>query len=256
MRYGFRGWYFMKKTKRRKKQRKKILKFLNTYAAIITIFVSILAFLFNGIIKYYQKSISTEFSMQYITVNINSDNWVEEIQKDDHISSYLEELKAPTINNDINKVLYEYGDKVNGYYVTYLIIEQVKDVEALDVKINFKKYGEARALDQKEINDLKIDKSIEEEVSEKIDYPIKKNDSLKVPISICKPSNEYETYPSDCYYVEYEGVSIEYRNKYLFSKREVPIREYLEHNVIIDGEVVTGRGSTASPSENKPWYLK
>ena len=25
---------------------------------------------------------------------------------------------------------------------------------------------------------------------------------------------------------------------------------------IIDGEVVTGRGSTASPSENKPWYLK
>ena len=194
--------------------------------------------------------------MQYITVNINSDNWVEEIQKDDHISSYLEELKAPTINNDINKVLYEYGDKVNGYYVTYLIIEQVKDVEALDVKINFKKYGEARAIDQKEINDLKIDKSIEEEVNEKIDYPIKKNDSLKVPISICKPSNEYETYPSDCYYVEYEGVSIEYRNKYLFSKREVPIREYLEHNVIIDGEVVTGRGSTAIPSENKPWYLK
>ena len=246
----------MKKAKKRKKQKRKIIKFLNTYATIITIVVSILAFLFNGIIKYYQKSISTEFSMQYLTVNINSNNWVREIQNDNHVSSYLEVLKSPTINNDINKLLYKYGNKVNGFFFFFLIIEQTKDVEALDVRINFKKYGKAKSLDKERITDLKINKYLETDVSEVINYPVKKNDILKIPISLCKSSNEYETYPSDCYYVEYEGISIEYRNKYLFSKREIPIRKYLEHNVIIDGEVVTGKGSSTIPNENKAWYLK
>lgn len=37
---------------------------------------------------------------------------------------------------------------------------------------------------------------------------------------------------------------ITYENKYLFSKRKIPIREYIEHDVIVDGESITGKGSS------------
>ncbi|MCI8346687.1 MAG: hypothetical protein HFJ12_01900 [Bacilli bacterium] len=53
-----------------------------------------------------------------------------------------------------------------------------------------------------------------------------------------------------------QPVSIEYRNKYLFSKRTIPIREYIEHDVIIDGEVITGKGSSYVEEDKKEWYLK
>lgn len=46
---------------------------------------------------------------------------------------------------------------------------------------------------------------------------------------------------NNCYYLKLEPISIKYKNKYLMST----IREYIEQNVIIDGDVVTGKGSTA-----------
>lgn len=49
----------------------------------------------------------------------------------------------------------------------------------------------------------------------------------------------------DIKYSALESISIKYKNKYLMSKREVPIRGYIEQNVIIDGDVVTGKGGTA-----------
>ena len=245
-----------KKAKNKKQNKYKLKKFLKDYAVIIPIFASALAFLLNAGIKYYQKSISTEFQMQYLTVNINSDNWVKNIHDEQHVSSYLDVLKVPTLNNEINKLLYEYPKKVKGYYVTYLIITQTEDVEALDVTINFKQYGKAKSLKEKNLSDLEIDKNTSNDISEKIDYPFNKNETLKIPISICKTYDEYHVYPSDCYYLQFEPISIEYKNKYLFSKRNIPIREYLEHNVIIDGEMITGKGGVVDIEDEKAWYLK
>lgn len=80
-------------------------------------------------------------------------------------------------------------------------------------------------------------------ISKKINYPFPKGEKLKIPISICKNNNEYTLELTNCYYLQYKPTSIEYKNKYISSKRKVPIRDYIEKNVIIDGEVITGKGS-------------
>ena len=80
-------------------------------------------------------------------------------------------------------------------------------------------------------------------ISKTIDYPFPKEETLKIPISLCKNYNEYSFDLTKCYYLKYEPISIEYNNKYLFSKQNIKIREYKEHTVIMDGEPMGGKGS-------------
>ena len=65
-----------KKKYENKKRAKKILKLLRDNATLITILITFLAALLNGILAYYRKSCSTEFYFQYLTVNIDQEDWV------------------------------------------------------------------------------------------------------------------------------------------------------------------------------------
>lgn len=245
-----------KVSKRKQKKKKKILTILKEYAGIITIGVSILAGSLNLIANYVEKASSTEFYMQYITVKIDSENWLNEYQNKIDSSTYLTALKAPTLNNELNQLLYQHKDKVIDYFITYLVIEQRDKNPALDVKLNFKQYGISSSLDNKALSDIPIDQKTSEKVKRSIKYPFPQGEQLKIPLSICTLENESSTYPKECYYIKLKPISIEYKNKYLFSKRKIPIREYLEHNVIVDGEVVTGRGGPYIEEEPQKWYLK
>lgn len=244
----------MKKKKYKKK--KSLLKIMKEYAAVITIGMTILAFLLNAMINYYRKCSSTEFYFHYLTLNIEDENWVKNYQKKENILPYHQELKAPTLNNKINKLLYQYPHQTKGYFVNYLIIKQIGKSTATDIKINFKQFGNSKSLENKNLTDYPINKKKHKLISKKIEYPFPKEETLKIPLSICKSQNKYTTTPTDCYYIMLQPVSIEYRNKYLFFKRTIPIREYIEHDVIIDGEVITGKGSSYVEEDKKEWYLK
>lgn len=234
----------MNKKKSNKKKKKSLLKFLKDYAAVITIFISILAFLINGIIYYYNKINDTYFSFYYLSVKIDTDNFVHEYQQSDYGGSYYHKfLQAPTLNNNLNKLLYKDPKKVKNYFITYLIIEQNGNIDAQNVKINFKQYGKTQSLNNKNLNSVPVNKKIKSNISEKINYPFPKGEILKIPISICKNHNDYTMTLEDCYYIELKPTSIEYNNKYLFSKKNIPIRGYVDKNVIIDGKVALGKGS-------------
>lgn len=247
----------MKKKKYKKKKKKSLLKFLKEYAAVITIGMTILAFLSNGIINYYKKASSTEFYFHYLSLNIDDENFIKNYQKEDYAPHNHKEIVAPTINNEINKLLYKYPDKTMSYFITYLIIEQTSEVQAEDISIKFKQYGSAKSLKNTELSSFPIsEKQNKGKIkTKKIQYPFPKGETLKIPISICKNRDEFTTDLKDCYYIKIEPISIEYKNKYLFSKRNVPIRGYIEHDVIIDGELVTGKGGIPLDDE-KEWYLK
>lgn len=233
----------MKKKKSNKKKKKSWLKFLKDYAAVITIFISILAFVINGIIYYFNKINDTEFYFEYLSVKIDTDNFVKEYQQTNYGGYHHNALQAPTLNNDINKLLYKNPKKVKNYFITYLIIEQSGKVDAQNVKINFKQYGKTKSLDNIDLNSIPVNKKIKTNISKTINYPFPKGEILKVPISICKNSNDYTMELKDCYYIELKPISIEYNNKYLFSKRKIPIRDYIGRDVIIDGQSIMGKGS-------------
>lgn len=236
----------MKKKKYNKnKKKKKFLKIIKEYAAVITIGMTILAFITNCIINYYKKASKTWFDFQYLTVQIKTDDFIKEYQQSNYGGFYHELLLSPTFNNELNQLLYKNPEKAVDYFITYLIIEQKDSIEAEDVKITFKQYGEANDLSNKELDEFPINKKDGKNISNKIKYPFPKGERLKIPISICKNNNSYTMRQNNCYYLKLEPISIRYKNKYLMSKREVPIRGYIEQNVIIDGDVVTGKGGTA-----------
>jgi len=243
----------VKKSKYKKKKKQKFLKFLKDYATIITIGITILAAIFNAIIQYYEKTESTEFVFQYITVNISDENWITEYQEHFKENFFSNDLKSPTLNNSLNKALYLYPEKMKGYFLTYLVIEQKQKYDALNVKLNFQQYVSAESLEQGTMNELALETEDYRNIMEEIEYPFPQGEKLKIPISICQ--TQYATDFGDCYYMKLIPISIEYKNKYWFSKREIQIRPYIEHNVIIDGEVVSGKGSTQE-EESRPWYLK
>lgn len=247
----------MKKKKYKKKKKKSLLKILKEYAAVITICMTILAFILNGLISYYKKASSTEFYFQYLSLMVDDENFVKNYQKDEYAPYNRREIESPTINNDINKLLYQYPNKVKGYFITYLIMEQKSNVQAEDVSIEFKQYGDSKSLKNNEISDFPI--SLKDDSwqtkTKKIEYPFPKGEILKIPISICRNQDMMTADLKDCYYMKMEPISIKYKNKYLFSKREIPIRGYIEHDVIIDGEMVTGKGGI-SYEEEKGWYRK
>lgn len=229
--------------KYKKKKKNKVLKFLKEYASVITIGMTLLAVIGNGIIAYYKKSSETEFYFEYLTVKIDNDNWVKNYQEKNK-NLYLEkELKAPTMNNELNKLLYKYPKKVKNYFITYLIVSQKGNIPATDIKINFKEYKNKKSLKEKELSDCLITKKSETKKEERIAYPFPKNEYIKIPIALCESEDEYSAYPKKCYYIALKPTSIEYRNKYLLSKRKVAIRKYLSYNIIIDGELMGGKGS-------------
>lgn len=227
-----------------KKKQKKILKLLKEYSSVIMIGITLFAFIPNGIIWYYQKIHSTEFFITYLTVYIDSDDWVKTYTEKNGKNALYSDLVSPTINNSIQRLLYEEPEKLKGYYVTYLIVTQTGETEASNVTLHFKQYGEEDDISKKELSDFKVSKkSNSKMISKKIQYPFPEGEQIKVPISICEADNYYATRSKTCYYIQLEPISIEYENKYLFSKRNEKIRPYSEDSVIIDGEIVTGKGS-------------
>lgn len=235
-----------KKTKRKKKKNntnKSIAKFIKNNSTIITIIVSITAILFPYILNFLEKSLDTEFKFSYLTIRIDDTNYLEDLKNNQSI--YKDDLITPTVNNEINKLLYNEKEKVVDFYITYLIITQSKNIAAENVKLNFIKYGKETNLNDKNLTDVPIDKNIKTNYSKYIKFPINKNEKIKIPLSICKMKDEYFFDIDKCYFMEYKPISIEYNNKYPFSRRKYKIREYLEHNVIIDGKVATGMGEVS-----------
>ncbi len=243
-------------SKRNRKKKKKLLTILKDYAGVITIGVSVIAGILNLVMNYFEKASSTEFYIQYLTVKIDNKNWLNEGEDKITTSTNLSILKTPTLNNELNQLLYKHKDKVMNYFITYLIIRQRGKNDALDVKINFDQYGKTSSLNDKTLKEIPVDEKIFKKITKTIEYPFPKGEELKIPISICTLENTYSAHPKECYYIKLNPTSIEYKNKYLFSKRKIPIREYLEHDVIIDGEVITGKGGTPIEEETKKWYLK
>ncbi len=233
-----------KKKYETKKKKKKILNFLKDYSSVITIFVAFFAFIPNGIIKYYNNINSTEITTSYLSVYIDSDDWVKTYMDKNGKNSLYKGLISPTINNEIQKSLYKYPDKLRGYFVTYLVIEQTRENDALDVKINLRKTKSNKNITDGEISSLTLSNKNEKSVSKKISYPLSKNEYLKIPISVCEKDNYGMPANTKCYYIKYEPISIEYKNKYLFSKKNLKINKFISGDVIIDGSFVGGKGNT------------
>lgn len=235
----------MKKKKHRKNKKnkfEKLLDFMKEYAGVITIIISLLAVLFNGVILYLNKASSSDFEFRYITLKIDNDEWFEAHKEESYGNYYRNWIDAPTLNNDINQLINKEKDKVIGYYVTYLVMEQVGEVAANNIKITFRQTKNNNLLEDN-LADLKITKEKKEEVVEEINYPFPKNEKLKIPISLCKIDDFYTTGFEECYYVNLKPISIEYNNKYLFSDKKADIRKYIEHGVVVDGKELGGMGS-------------
>jgi len=246
-----------KKKKNYKKQKKinHFLKFLKEYAAVITICVTIFSAILSRIFVYFEKASSTEFYFQYITIQMNSEEGIQAIQKENSIAYLASELNSPTIHNELNKFLYEYPTKTKGYFITYIVLKQRGETDGENVKINFIQYGSEDFQKKKELSDFPIDEKRSKTITKEIEYSFPKGEMVKVPISICQGKDDYITNRQECYYLLYEPISIEYKNKYFFSKRKVPVRKYLEHDVIIDGDLITGKGGPFVEVE-KQWYVK
>lgn len=222
-----------KKYQKNKKQNKSLK---NVVLVITTVVVPILSLFFTVSSGYYEKSKDTFFSFRYVTVRIDDSNWINNYIKNGNFVGFLD---MPTYNNEVNSILYTKSEDLIGLYVTYLIIEQTGNSEALDVKINFNIYNKCSAnREKKEIYDLT--NSNYQSFSKKIEYPFKDGEKLKIPLSICK-NEEYDL--GNCYCVFYKPTSIKYKNRYLFSKKYQEIRYYSEHEVIVDGKNIMGVGS-------------
>ena len=79
----------MKKKKNKKK--KTFLIFLKNYAAVITIGMSIVAFIANALVKYHSNSTDTNFYYQYLTLNIEDKNFVKKY-KDKNYGGFYNDL--------------------------------------------------------------------------------------------------------------------------------------------------------------------
>lgn len=229
-------------SKKKRKDKKKLLKILKEYSGVITIVISLLAVVSNGVITYFNKANSTSFNFEYLSLKIDNEKWFENYLSDSYGVGFKKSIQAPTINNEINKLIYKEKNSVIGYYVTYLIISQNSGVDAQDIKINFEKYGSNVDEANLDLSKYPISQNKKTLYTEKIGYPFKKGEKIKVPISLCKITSDFTRGHNDCYYMLYKPISIEYKNKYLFSKKTLKIRKYTAYNVIVDGECITGRG--------------
>lgn len=227
----------------KKKKKKKILKFLKEYSSVIMIGITLFAFIPNLFIWYYQKVNSSNFYVSYLSVLIDSDDWIKTYTNKNGKNLVYSNINCPTLNNSINKLMYKNSSSVKGYYVTYLIIKQTGDVTADNVKIKFKKYSSNKKYNETDLTNFKINNKKHNNMYKRIKYPFPKDETLKIPISICKTDDPYSLNNYNCYYDKYNPISIEYKNSYMIKNKKIKIRNYEEHNVIIDGEMMTGKGS-------------
>lgn len=211
----------------KKKKRKKILCFLKEYAAVITIFMSIVAVLFNAMISYYQKAKSTTFIEEYFSIRIDE----KFPTLSENSAYYITKMKYPTLNNEIAQIIKYHKQEVEGYSVTYLLLTQSEKIGAKDVVVTLEKRG---FVDMNHLENHQIDLSKKERVTEKVSLQISQDEGIKIPISICK-IDEINNKKYDCQFLTYKPLCIEYRNKYLFSKQKMNIRDENVGNFMIDG---------------------
>lgn len=229
----------MKKKKKlsKKRLRKQILKFLKDYIALITFFVSGIGIVINMGILYYKKSNQTDFEINYYVQKIVTDDTLKINSNNDTI---IRHMTYATYNNEINVILNKYKEELKDYYIIYLVLEQTEKQTAKNVKLSLQRTGQAN-IDNLNFNQLEIvNKTTNEDLV--LDGIFKQNDGIKIPIAICEFDSSYMK-KGDCIIEEIKPLTIEYENKYLFSKRTKEIRDMYVNLVTFEGEIVNGRGS-------------
>lgn len=236
--------------KKRLKKIKKNIKIVNAKdenksfivknSSLITIIISLVSILINFCIYYNGKIESTSFNITYETIKIGDFNLNSEY--------YKKLISYPTIENDVEKILNDFSISLDNYYAIYLVVTQYGDVPNTELIINFTKYGN---YDKDKL--IKKLSNVGKKDVEKISYSLSKNESIKVPIGICKVIKNEKSI-SDCVYIKYEPIDMVYKNKYLFSKKTKEIRKLQSFNLYIDGENF-GMGGEVSEKKLK-WYLR
>lgn len=227
-----------KKKLNNKKFKKKILKFLKDYITVITFFVSGIGLILNIVILYIEKSNQTEFEANYYIQKITN---IDEKNITGKNETIIRHMSYATYNNEINIIINKYKEELKDYYVIYLILEQTDKQDAKDVKLSLQKKGQAN-VEEFDINDLEISEEIDKDVIN-LDGIFKQNDGIKIPVAICEFEMNYMK-KGDCIIEEIKPLTIEYKNKYLFSKRIKEIRDMYLNIVTFEGEIVNGRGSS------------
>ena len=185
-----------------KKNKKAI--FLKSFIITLIVFFTVLIGR-NLFMKYKEYISNTKFTFKYETLKIG------EYKSD---SKYYKELiSTPTVENDVEKLLNDFNISLDGYHVIYLVITQYGDIPNDNLNISFIKYG-----NYNKDNMIKEISKDGEKNSQKISISISKNKSIKVPVGICKITDEQSLF-TDCIYVRYKPEEISYDNKYPFSKK-------------------------------------
>ena len=229
-----------KKFKKTKYDVSKKKNFIVKNSILITILISVISIFINFLIYYDGKTDSTNFYVTYEAIKIGNIN--------SNSDYYKKLISYPTVENDVEKILDDFSISLDGYYVLYLVVTQYGETPNKTLNINFSKYGK-----YSKGNMSKSITNSSENYNEKISISLSKNESIKIPIAICKTSKETRLI-SDFIYVKYEPNYMVYSNKYLFSKKTKKIRKLENINLYIDGDTLGMGGERISlPSK---WYLR
>ena len=192
------------------------------YIIIIPLLFMLIVFVLPFLIKMYKvKMNSTNFNFRYEVIKIGDYN--------SNSDYYKKIISFPTVKNDVEKLLNNFSVSLDGYYVLYLVITQYDEVPNKKLNIVFNKYGK---YDKDNLSKQIPDSS--QIVNEEVNVYLSKDESLKVPIGICKTTIG-DPFITDCIYIRYEPLSITYKNKYLFSKKTNKIPKLEESNLYING---------------------
>lgn len=71
-------------SKKKRKIKKKLLKILKEYSGVITIVISLLAVVSNGVVSYFNKANSTSFNFEYLSLRIDNEKWFENYLSDSY----------------------------------------------------------------------------------------------------------------------------------------------------------------------------
>lgn len=220
--------------KKKKKKQNNFYKFLKKHATVITLTTPFIAFLVTSLISYHNKINSTYFIVDYFSFKIEDSNWSKKEIENSYDPIYQKKLRYPTINNEITKILNKQALKLKDYYVTYLIITQKSETEALNTTITLNK----------------IDNDKEKKVKEKVPFSLSKDEGVKIPISICEV-DKINYIHKKCILTKYMPIKINYNNKYWFSKKSQEIRDFNDF-LIIEGTTL----GIGGPKYEIPWYLR
>lgn len=238
-----------KKKKKNQKTKRSLLSFFKNYIAVISFGVSGIGLFLNIGILYFQRAKQTKFEINY---------YIQEVDKNSEKltgrnDTILRHMSYPTYNNEINQIIHEYQKELKSYYIVYLVLEQVKEQEASEVFLTYKKRGtvDVETFDSKQ---LKIDNS--KEKIETISLPgiFHQREGIKIPVAICEFERN-KMYKRECILEEINAIEISFQNNYLFSKQTQKIREMYLNLVTFEGEIINGRGGPFEKIQ-KEWYEK